>query len=107
MFDPGIGRWFGEDPIDFGAGDADLYRYVGNNPTNATDPSGLQAIPGRQLALDAAAGQMKKGVGQLEPLTWDLVYATAKALQSPTAIFDLVKDTTVLNIAAEGTNGSY
>lgn len=28
-------------PLGFAAGDANLYRYVGNNPTNATDPSGL------------------------------------------------------------------
>jgi hypothetical protein len=27
----------------FNAGDANLYRYVGNDPTNLTDPSGLQA----------------------------------------------------------------
>lgn len=33
---------FSQDPIGFAAGDANLYRYVGNSPTNATDPSGLQ-----------------------------------------------------------------
>ena len=30
-----------EDPIGFAAGDANLYRYVGNSPTNFVDPSGL------------------------------------------------------------------
>jgi hypothetical protein len=30
-----------KDPIGFAAGDANQYRYVGNAPTNATDPSGL------------------------------------------------------------------
>ncbi len=40
-FAAGIGRWISEDPIGFAAGDANLYRYVGNSPTNATDPSGL------------------------------------------------------------------
>lgn len=44
MYDPTIGRWFTEDPIALEAGDADLYRYVGNNPTNAIDPSGLFGI---------------------------------------------------------------
>jgi hypothetical protein len=29
--------------MDFGAGDANLYRYVGNAPSSATDPLGLQA----------------------------------------------------------------
>ncbi|MCO8123236.1 hypothetical protein NHH03_15920 [Stieleria sp. TO1_6] len=34
-----------QDPIGFAAGDANLYRYVGNGPTNATDPSGLEEVP--------------------------------------------------------------
>jgi uncharacterized protein RhaS with RHS repeats len=42
-YDPTIGRFISEDPIAFDGGDADLYRYVGNSPTNFTDPSGLQA----------------------------------------------------------------
>ncbi len=33
---------FSEDPIGFEAGDSNLYRYVGNGPTNATDPTGLE-----------------------------------------------------------------
>jgi hypothetical protein len=41
MFDPTVGRWLEEDPIGFEGGDADLYRFVGNDPTNATDPTGL------------------------------------------------------------------
>ena len=35
---------FSNDPIGFAAGDANLYRYVGNGPTNATDPSGLDEV---------------------------------------------------------------
>ena len=41
MFDPSLGRWINEDPIEYDAGDTDLYRYVGNNPINETDPAGL------------------------------------------------------------------
>jgi RHS repeat-associated protein len=41
--DHATGRWLSEDPIGFGAGDANLYRYVENGPSNATDPLGLQA----------------------------------------------------------------
>jgi hypothetical protein len=41
-YDPRIGKWLQEDPESFGAGDANLTRYVGNNPANLTDPSGLQ-----------------------------------------------------------------
>ncbi len=40
-YDPATGRWLSNDPTGFAAGDANLYRYVGNGPTNATDPSGL------------------------------------------------------------------
>ena len=35
------GRFVSQDPIGFLGGDPDLYRYVGNNPTSDTDPSGL------------------------------------------------------------------
>jgi uncharacterized protein RhaS with RHS repeats len=42
MYDPRIGRFLDEDPTGFAAGDTNLYRYTGNNATNATDPSGLQ-----------------------------------------------------------------
>jgi RHS repeat-associated protein len=34
------GRWTSQDPLGFGAGDENLYRYVDNSPTNAGDPSG-------------------------------------------------------------------
>jgi RHS repeat-associated protein len=40
-YDSSTGRWISQDPIGFAAGDANLYRYVGNSPTNATDPNGL------------------------------------------------------------------
>ncbi|GIW96784.1 MAG: hypothetical protein KatS3mg111_0117 [Pirellulaceae bacterium] len=40
-YSPTLGRWLSQDPIGFNAGDANLYRYVANRPTNAIDPSGL------------------------------------------------------------------
>jgi RHS repeat-associated protein len=40
-YDAVIGRWTQEDPIGYSAGDSNLYRYVGNSPVNAADPSGL------------------------------------------------------------------
>ena len=36
----GIGRFLAQDPIMFDAGDADLYRFVCNAPTDSADPSG-------------------------------------------------------------------
>jgi RHS repeat-associated protein len=40
-YDVANGRFISEDPKRFGAGDADLSRYVGNEATAATDPTGL------------------------------------------------------------------
>lgn len=42
MYDPILGRWLEQDPIGLDAGDMDLYRMEGNNPTNELDPSGLK-----------------------------------------------------------------
>ena len=39
-YDPEIGRWTAKDPIGFRGGDTNLYVYVGNRPTNLTDPTG-------------------------------------------------------------------
>lgn len=43
-YDPEAGRFISNDPIGFSAGDANLYRYVGNQPTTFTDPSGLEGM---------------------------------------------------------------
>ena len=40
-YDPVVGRWTAKDPIGFAGGDTNLYSYVGQNPLNAADPSGL------------------------------------------------------------------
>ena len=41
-YDSGTGRWITQDPMGFDAGDSNLYRYVNNRPTVASDPSGFQ-----------------------------------------------------------------
>lgn len=53
-YDPATGRFLEQDPIGFDAGDANLYRYVGNGPTNYTDPMGLkwwEWVPGLSTAI--------------------------------------------------------
>jgi len=40
-YDAVVGRWVSEDPIGFGGGDGNLYRYVRNAPVHGRDPSGL------------------------------------------------------------------
>jgi hypothetical protein len=58
MYDPSVGVWLEEDPELFKAGDANLERYVGNDPTNGTDPSGLAPWYVRAVghAVASAAG---------------------------------------------------
>lgn len=41
---PRTARLDGADPLGFAAGDANLYRFVGNNPINYIDPSGLSKV---------------------------------------------------------------
>src|SRR5207249_3566830 len=38
-YNPATGKWLSQDPLGL-APDTNPYRYVGNSPTNATDPSG-------------------------------------------------------------------
>ncbi len=42
-YEPATGRFVNEDPSGFKGGDANLFRYVGNDPLGRIDPSGLAA----------------------------------------------------------------
>jgi RHS repeat-associated protein len=46
------GRFVSEDPSGYKGGDANLYRYVGNNPVNQVDPSGLAILLDPSLTYD-------------------------------------------------------
>ncbi|MEY2520252.1 MAG: hypothetical protein QOF24_2011 [Verrucomicrobiota bacterium] len=41
-YHPGLGRFMSEDPLGFDAGDANLFRYCGNDSVNVSDPFGLE-----------------------------------------------------------------
>ncbi|MGI8436473.1 MAG: RHS repeat-associated core domain-containing protein [Chthoniobacterales bacterium] len=41
IYSASLGRFLATDPIRFRAGDNNLYRYVRNDPLDATDPAGL------------------------------------------------------------------
>ena len=45
-YDPVAGRFLNEDPSGYRGGDANLYRYTGNDPVNQIDPSGLAVYIG-------------------------------------------------------------
>ncbi len=44
-YDSSLSTWISRDPIGYAARCANLYEYVGDSPTNRTDPSGLQYFP--------------------------------------------------------------
>ncbi len=58
-YDAATSRFLSEDPKGFAAGDANLYRYVGNSPTNATDPSGREIVAVGAGARDEAIWQLE------------------------------------------------
>ncbi len=45
MYDPSVGQFLSEDPIEFEGLDENLKRYVRNRPIDNTDPTGLQQAP--------------------------------------------------------------
>jgi RHS repeat-associated protein len=77
---PTLGRWLRNDPLGFGGGDTNLYRYVNNGPTHSADPSGLsrmdeQVLPDGRVALYyigtqfAFWDQAPVWIGNYDPLT--------------------------------------
>ena len=66
-YDPETNTWISEDPKGFDAGDSNLERYLGNDPLNATDPSGLkeQLTAEQKAALAAFNGPNKERLKQL------------------------------------------
>jgi hypothetical protein len=51
-----MGRFISEDPSRFDADDPNLYRYVGNDPINHADPTGLVLQKPTQIGMLGAAG---------------------------------------------------
>jgi RHS repeat-associated protein len=70
-FSPTLGRWVSLDPIRFAGGDVNLYGFVGNNPENQVDPSGLQPpatthrniVPKNGFNIDMSRSPCTGGVG--------------------------------------------
>lgn len=72
-YDPALGRWTARDPVGFGGG-ANHYAYVGNDPVNNIDPSGLSAVGCLQDVLGLAG--MLPVVGGAFDLANAAIYAS-------------------------------
>jgi RHS repeat-associated protein len=62
-YDMNAGRWVSEDPIGFAGRAANLQEYVGNSPTNFTDPSGLVKVNWKAL-FGKLTVQIDEGAGK-------------------------------------------
>jgi RHS repeat-associated protein len=62
-YSPTLQRFISEDPLGFGGGDANLYAYTGNSPTDFTDPSGT--CPLCIAAIGALGGYLGHGLANL------------------------------------------
>lgn len=56
-YDPAIGRFLGEDPIGFAAGD-NFYNYASARPTNFSDPTGLLSLCARPVRFFKLLGDL-------------------------------------------------
>jgi len=70
-YDPRAGRFLTKDPLGLAAGDVNLYRYVGNNPVNYRDPSGLVAAPWHWLISLAAGLSEGRSWSESRHLAWE------------------------------------
>lgn len=74
MYHPTLGRFVTLDPIGIDAGDVNLYRVEGNNPTNNLDPSGLlwvSAVAGTLPLLPAAQPPKEPKLPTSKTLSWN------------------------------------
>ena len=83
---PGTGRWDSQDPLGLWAGVTDLYRYVGNGPTNEADRYGLQQGIGGQHNQHGGGSGGQQG-GDLLPNPLEPPITTTPAPFQPTYQF--------------------
>jgi RHS repeat-associated protein len=92
-YGPGSGRFLSQDPKAFAAGDVNLYRYVGNEPTDATDPAGLEAttilVGGMTFLAGVAAAPIIINVAMIGAVAGAAVFAKIQYTQYNEALVAL------------------
>ncbi len=71
-YDAKTGRWMSQDPIGFEGGDGNLYRYVGNDPGNGVDPSGLSQVR-ETLEGTSTVQRLRAGAGEIRKNPWNAI----------------------------------
>jgi RHS repeat-associated protein len=65
-YDANLGRFISQDPIGFAGQDSNLYRYVGNNPVNASDSFGfIAALEYKSILNETVSGRTGSVTGSL------------------------------------------
>jgi len=77
-YDPATRQFISPDPLGFGGGDVNLFRYAGNNPVNRNDPGGEQ--------FGNNFGQMGGGFSLFGPLVPSAPLQNSMGVQSPHAV---------------------
>jgi len=62
-YDPAMRRWTQKDPIRFDGGDTNIYVYVGDDPINGSDPTGLKRDPACVASCNQEAVKELKALG--------------------------------------------
>ena len=87
MYSPSLGRWMTQDPIGFEAGDTNLYRFVGNEPTGSVDPLGLCQEKSDKPKVEANPPVKDLGWDRYSPAAGPIPLGNGKVAQA-TTIYD-------------------
>ena len=78
-YHPALQRFIGEDPLNFGGGDINLFAYVHGNPTNLVDPEGLLDMgSGAGTTVGTGLGLMSRvAAGVIGGIAADLLFPSS------------------------------
>jgi RHS repeat-associated protein len=97
-YSPTLGRWINIDPIRFKAGDSNLYRFVGNQPQNRTDPSGE--------AWSWVLTGLGTGIGAFSGFCYGVGHETCSVIDGNQWSWDYVGTTTLIGTTTGATTGA-